>query len=68
MLAAGWGKLDCLEYLVAKGAKLDARNKVRAGPPAAPSGPLRPSPSPTWGGREERERREGGGYVPFYAM
>ena len=46
ILAAGHGKRDCLELLVAKGAKLDARdNIVSATPPARPPGALRPSPS-----------------------
>ena len=37
MKAAQYGKLDCLELLIAKGAKLDATdNIVSATPPAAP--------------------------------
>ena len=37
MYAARYGKLDCLELLIAKGAKLDATdNIVSATPPAAP--------------------------------
>ena len=44
MYAAIYGKLDCLEHLVAKGANLEAKDPVSAAPPAAPS-PLRPSPS-----------------------
>ena len=42
MYAAVNGKLDCLEHLVAKGAKLDATSNVSAAPPAAPSSPLAP--------------------------
>ena len=45
MWAARDGKLDCLELLIAKGAKLDATTNVSAAPPAAPPSPLRPSPS-----------------------
>ena len=45
MWAARYGKLDCLELLVAKGAKLDATECVSAAPAAAPASPLRPSPS-----------------------
>ena len=33
--AAHYGKLDCLEHLVAKGANLNAQNNVRRGPAAA---------------------------------
>ena len=40
-----YGHLDCLELLVAKGAKLDATSNVSAAPPAAAPSPLRPSPS-----------------------
>ena len=32
MHAAGNGKLDCLEHLVAKGANLNAQDDVRHGP------------------------------------
>ena len=39
MKAAFSGKLDCLEYLIAKGAKLEAEDKVSAAPPAAPKSP-----------------------------
>jgi len=35
MLAAGCGELGCLEHLVAKGANLNAQNKVRRGPATA---------------------------------
>ena len=35
MRAADYGKLDCLEYLIAKGANVDAQNNVRRGPAAA---------------------------------
>ena len=44
MWAAANGKLDCLKHLIAKGADVNAADKVSAAPPAAPS-PLRPSPS-----------------------
>ena len=49
MEAAYYGKLDCLEHLVAKGANLKAKNKVSAAPPAAPPAPalaLRPRRPP----------------------
>ena len=47
MLAAGNGKLDCLEYLIAnKGAKVNATNIVSAAPPAAHPSPFRPSARP----------------------
>ena len=36
MYAAIYGKLDCLEHLVAKGANLEATDKVSAAPLAAP--------------------------------
>ena len=36
MWAAINGNIDCLEHLVAKGAKLDAASNVSAAPPAAP--------------------------------
>ena len=36
MYAAQQGKLDCLKFLIAKGAKLDATDGVSAAPPAAP--------------------------------
>ena len=43
MWAARDGKLDCLELLIAKGAKLDATNTyVSAAPPAAPPQPAPP--------------------------
>ena len=46
MYAANYGKLDCLEHLVAKGAKLEATDSnVSAAPPARPPSPLHPSPS-----------------------
>ena len=48
MKAANYGKLDCLEHLIAKGANLEATDNVRAAlcqPPKAPSAP-RPPPSP----------------------
>ena len=35
MIAAIYGKLGCLEHLVAKGANLNAQNQVRRGPAAA---------------------------------
>ena len=35
MKAARYGELDCLEHLIAKGAKLNAQDKVRRGPAAA---------------------------------
>ena len=38
MKAAGNGKLDCLEHLIAKGAKLNAPNNVRRGPAAGCGG------------------------------
>ena len=44
--AAYWGKLDCLEHLITKGAKLEATDKVSAAPPAAPTR-LRPRPPPS---------------------
>ena len=34
MYAAIFGKLDCLELLIAKGAKLDATDIVSAAPPS----------------------------------
>ena len=34
MVAARCGKLDCLEYLIAKGASLNAQDSVRRGPAA----------------------------------
>ena len=43
MAAAWYGKLDCLDHLIAKGANLEAKDDVSAAPPAAPS-PLHPSP------------------------
>ena len=45
MHAAANGNLDCVEHLVAKGAKLDATSNVSAAPPARPPSPLGPSPS-----------------------
>ena len=33
--AARYGKLDCLEHLIAKGANLNTQDKVRRGPAAA---------------------------------
>ena len=35
MHAAAKGKLDCLEYLIAKGANLNVQDNVRRGPAAA---------------------------------
>ena len=34
MLAAMFGKLGCLDHLIAKGAKLNAQDDVRRGPAA----------------------------------
>ena len=44
MHAALYGKLGCLEHLIAKGANLEAASTVSTTPPAAPH-PLCPSPS-----------------------
>ena len=35
MWAAIYGNLDCLDHLIAKGAKLNAQGEVRRGPAAA---------------------------------
>ena len=45
MKAAGNGNLGCIKFLTAKGANLEATDKVRAAPPAAPS-PLHPRHPP----------------------
>ena len=45
MHAAQEGELDCLELLIAKGAKLEASSNVSAAPPANPS-PLSPLSGP----------------------
>jgi len=42
MFAAEQGKLDCLELLIAKGANLDATDRVSAAPPAASPSPPAP--------------------------
>ena len=45
MNAARYGKLGCLDHLIAKGAKLEATNQVSAAPPAAPTAaPSTPRP------------------------
>ena len=44
MKAANNGELDCLKFVIAKGANLEAKDVVSAAPPAAPH-PLCPSPS-----------------------
>ena len=46
MFAAKKGNLDCLEYLIAKGANIEAADTVSAFLPAAPSTlhPRRPPP------------------------
>eukprot|EP00964_Phaeocystis_antarctica_P069731 scaffold42405_cov23-Phaeocystis_antarctica.AAC.1 len=47
MNAAGNGKLDCLDHLIAKGANVNAADGASAAQPAAPSPlPPRPPPSP----------------------
>ena len=50
MAAAWYGKLDCLDHLIAKGANLEATDEVSAAPPTCPQPPsplaLRPRRPP----------------------